>query len=339
MRQTSVCRLLLLCVLLYVDNAGSSSHHVQRRANLPTKNHSAIMVPQLTVSPSWYLSVGDTVEINCTMFADMGNYSDKINLQLVWTKMNLTTEVLVSRRASKGISYVLGPVTHEHQGVYSCGGDGSLPDIFVFEWHKRIWVADTPPLRASIDVSSHNRNQFLNGETFTLSCQLPDNNAQWKMRRFDDKEGTITDCPSPVFSDHRLSCTFNPQYPSNAPYWCESPAGERSNALNVTNSSGTNVVLESPTLPVLEGDDVTLRCLHRKSTTGEITSFNRALFYKNHFLKYEVDGTVTLKAVTKADEGFYKCRHLNDGYSNVSWISVIARSSEDQKNQPDVKTS
>lgn len=40
---------------------------------------------------------------------------------------------------------------------------------------------DSP--RASIDVISHNRTQFLHNEKFTVSCQLPDDNTQWKMMR------------------------------------------------------------------------------------------------------------------------------------------------------------
>lgn len=51
------------------------------------------------------------------------------------------SKVLVSHRANKRISYVLGPVTHEHPGVYTCGIDGSSPDVYVHNWHSLIWVA------------------------------------------------------------------------------------------------------------------------------------------------------------------------------------------------------
>jgi len=41
---------------------------------------------------------------------------------------------------------------------------------------------DAPP-KASMEVMSHNRIQFFSKEAFTLGCQLPDDNAQWKMMR------------------------------------------------------------------------------------------------------------------------------------------------------------
>lgn len=44
--------------------------------------------------------------------------------------------------------------------------------------------------------------------------------------------------------------------------------------------TATPVVLEAPTLPVLEGEDVTFRCLYRNQTTKEITSNFDASFYK-----------------------------------------------------------
>lgn len=42
---------------------------------------------------------------------------------------------------------------------------------------------DTSSPRASMEVTSHNRRQFFNGENFTVSCQLPNDNSQWKMMR------------------------------------------------------------------------------------------------------------------------------------------------------------
>ncbi len=53
----------------------------------------------------------------------------------------LLSQVLVSQQRFTGISYVLGPVSHEHQGVYTCDDDGSLPDVCVRDWQDIIWVA------------------------------------------------------------------------------------------------------------------------------------------------------------------------------------------------------
>ena len=41
----------------------------------------------MVIYPTWYVSVGDTVQFNCTAHNDKGNYSDTMDMQLVWTKM------------------------------------------------------------------------------------------------------------------------------------------------------------------------------------------------------------------------------------------------------------
>ncbi|XP_059210946.1 uncharacterized protein LOC131989665 [Centropristis striata] len=342
MTLASVCGLLLLCVHFYFVDAdnifdGSSSHFVQRRDTNTKRNYTDGIGTVFTVSPTWYLSVGDTVVINCTTHNEIGNYSDKMDLQLTWTKMSpgeRTKKVLVSQRAFKKISYVLGPVTHEHQGVYTCNGDGSFPNVYVHDWHQMIWVADASP-RASIDVISHNRSQFFYNETFTVSCQLPDDNTQWKMMRHINWLGDLTECPNQVSSGRRLSCTVRSGHPwSDQLFWCENPAGERSNVLNVTTTLA-KAALEIPPLPVLEGEDVTLRCLLRDRTTKEISSNHRALFYKNGRVNWhEQKDLQTLTAVTKADEGLYKCRH-KEGESRDSWLTVKARPEADQDEKSD----
>ncbi|MED6253504.1 hypothetical protein ATANTOWER_031816 [Ataeniobius toweri] len=42
-------------------------------------------------------------------------------------------------------------------------------------------------------------------------------------------------------------------------YWCESREGAASSSIQL-NVSGGSVILQSPVLPVMEGDDVTLSC-------------------------------------------------------------------------------
>ncbi|XP_041635884.1 uncharacterized protein LOC121504870 [Cheilinus undulatus] len=348
MRRASLHGLLLLCAYFYFVNAGnvtkrSSSHNLQLGKSSHEDKVVEMVAMRMTVSPTWYLSEGDTAEITCTTIDDKGNHSHRIDLQLVWTKIgpgNKTTTVLVKQKASTGISYILGPVTHEHQGVYTCDDDGSVPDVFVNDWHRIIWVADSSP-RASIDIISHNRSQLFVDEQFTLSCQLPDRNTQWKMMRFNQWWGTTTECPDQVSSDGHLSCTTTSEYPwSDILFWCESPTGERSIALNMTTIVGLNITLESPSLPVSEGADVTLHCLHRNQTTKKFTSNFRAVFYKNkRRIRTQTEGSLTLKSVTKADEGMYGCRHPEEGPSYYSWISVKAQPDKDQKKKRDTHKS
>ncbi|KAM8747356.1 uncharacterized protein AB9X84_015402 isoform 1-T1 [Acanthopagrus schlegelii] len=339
MKQVSVFGLLLLFVFCHFVSAGSSSRNVQRRE---TKKYAGVLPTRMVISPTWYVSVGETVQFNCTSYNDKGNYSDTMDMQLVWTKMGpgeKTKKVLLSQRASLGFSYELGPVTHEHQGVYTCHVQNSRPDIFIRDWHYIIWVADVSPPEALIDGISHNRSQFAHSEVFTMSCQLPDNSTQWKMLRFNEWDGTIAECPNQVSSDRRLSCTARSEHPwSDVLYWCESSTGARSNALNIT-TTVVNNVLESPSLPVLEGEDAMLRCLHVNKTTKEVTSNLRATFYKNNrVFKWGTEGNWTLKAVTKADEGLYKCVIHGLGDTHDSWLTVKARDKDDQKKR-DLETS
>ncbi|KAL3051008.1 hypothetical protein OYC64_001308 [Pagothenia borchgrevinki] len=335
---------VLLCVLFSFVSAkstldGSSSHHVQRRDTKPKSLYAGFLLTKLQVFPTWFVSAGDNVTINCIALNDKMKYGDKV-LRLTWTNMRLgnrTKKVLVSQPASAGIAYELNPVTHEHQGVYTCDDNGSLPEVVVHDWHSMLWVEDAPP-KASMEVMSHNRIQFFSNEAFTLGCQLPNDNAQWKMMRFSDWRGTVTECPGQVSSDHRLSSTITPVYlDSYILYWCENPAGDRSNSLNVSIASVATVVLESPPLPVMEGEDVMLRCFLRDKKTKEIRFNLHTSYDKNNRLidnrlgrgPFEQEGNFTLKAVTKADEGVYNCEMPGGGNSHASWLSVKARPVEE----------
>ncbi|XP_071234994.1 low affinity immunoglobulin gamma Fc region receptor III-A-like [Salvelinus alpinus] len=101
-------------------------------------------------------------------------------------------------------------------------------------------------------------------------------------------------------------------------YWCESGSGEHSNAVNITVPAGA-VILESPALPVTEGDSVTLRCRYQ-GTPSNLT----ADFYKDgSLIRTETTGEMTIPAVSKSDEGLYKCTN-SEGESPESWMTVTA---------------
>lgn len=126
-------------------------------------------------------------------------------------------------------------------------------------------------------------------------------------------------------------------------YWCESVAGERSDAVNITVTSefkveyccsifsffggtkpsllsGLSVILESPAVPVTEGDDVTLRCL---TDTPPSSSGFTTDFYKDSLPFWSSSmANVTLRRVSKANEGLYKCNISGKGESPASWLTV-----------------
>lgn len=79
------------------------------------------------------------------------------------------------------------------------------------------------------------------------------------------------------------------------------------------------MILESPALPVMEGDDVTLRCRNRNKTTSNL----KAAFYKDGLLiKNTTTGEMIIHSITKSDEGLYRCNIFEAGKSADSWLAV-----------------
>ncbi|XP_076737131.1 uncharacterized protein LOC143415664 [Maylandia zebra] len=82
--------------------------------------------------------------------------------------------------------------------------------------------------------------------------------------------------------------------------------------------TGGSVILQSPVLPVMEGDDVTLLC-KTKTTPSNLT----AAFYKDgSLIRKQPTGHMTIQHVSRSDEGLYKCDISGHGESPSSWITV-----------------
>ena len=83
------------------------------------------------------------------------------------------------------------------------------------------------------------------------------------------------------------------------------------------------MILESPAVPVKEGDAVTLRCRNRKTSSNL-----KADFYKNgHLIRSTSSGQLTIHRVSKSDEGLYKCRISGTGESPERQLSVKGETS------------
>ncbi|KAM4536259.1 low affinity immunoglobulin gamma Fc region receptor III-A-like [Odontesthes bonariensis] len=161
-----------------------------------------------------------------------------------------------------------------------------------------------------------NRSQFFQYESVTLSCAQQGNWSEWRVKRNTSKQ-LNEDCPS-LTGRNESNCFINHLYDSDSGvYWCESAAGRCSNSVNITVTVG-ELVLESPVLPVNEGEAVTLHCRNRTTL-----SFNLTHFYKNgSVIGSSPTGTLTIKRVSKSDEGLYKCHIPGAGESPVSWLAV-----------------
>ena len=83
--------------------------------------------------------------------------------------------------------------------------------------------------------------------------------------------------------------------------------------------SGGEVILESPVLPVKEGDDVTLSCRSKKT----VSSNHTADFYKDGLLiRSSSTGNMTIHSVSRSDEGLYRCNISGAGASIESRLTV-----------------
>ncbi|XP_077942707.1 uncharacterized protein LOC144386279 isoform X5 [Gasterosteus aculeatus] len=109
---------------------------------------------------------------------------------------------------------------------------------------------------------------------------------------------------------------------SSGVYWCESVT-QFSNAANITIHRG-DVILVSPVHPVTEGHSVTLGCKLRT----ENLLYNVDFYKNDKLIPNPVRGELLISAVTKSDEGFYKCRGrkspqgLETLTSAETWLSV-----------------
>uniref|UniRef100_A0AAZ1X2T6 Ig-like domain-containing protein n=1 Tax=Oreochromis aureus TaxID=47969 RepID=A0AAZ1X2T6_OREAU len=175
----------------------------------------------------------------------------------------------------------------------------------------------TNQARLTVSPSS---SQIFQGDFVSLSCEEDDSSAGWTLRR-NTTEEQRTQCGDgwgkPAGSTNS-SCNISYIVTlDSGVYWCESTEGPISNMVNLTVTGGS-VILQSPVLPVMEGDDVTLLC-KTKTTPSNLP----AAFYKDgSLIRKQPTGHMTIQHVSRSDEGLYKCDISGHGESPSSWITV-----------------
>ncbi|XP_063324920.1 Fc receptor-like protein 5 [Pelmatolapia mariae] len=169
--------------------------------------------------------------------------------------------------------------------------------------------------RLTVSPSS---SQFFKGDFVSLSCEEDDSSAGWTLRRNTSRQQR-TQCGRDGWGEPAgSSCDISHIYKwETGVYWCESREGPISNMVNLTVTGGS-VILQSPVLPVMEGDDVTLLC-KTKTTPSNLP----AAFYKDgSLIRKQPTGHMTIQHVSRSDEGLYKCDISGHGESPSSWITV-----------------
>ncbi|XP_062418692.1 uncharacterized protein LOC134129776 [Pungitius pungitius] len=294
----AVLGLFLLNILLYCGHA------------------QGVPQPVLTVSPSWP-SPGDSVTLTCSVEPPSAGW------RFFWYKAvpDLSTTIFYTLKLLPGSttgteqgSYILHEQTHT-AGYVCRAGRGDPVSYTENSYVKFVWSGGVNPA-ASLTVSPH-RLQHFSTESLSLSCE--GTSTEWRVMKADE-DGFTSSC-SFWGKMTGSTCNINTRASSGV-YWCESET-QFSNAANITIHSG-DVILVSPVRPVTEGHSVTLGCkLRTENLLYDVD------FYKNDKLvPNAVRGELLISAVTKSDEGFYKCRGrksprgLETLTSAESWLSV-----------------
>ncbi|XP_038581899.1 uncharacterized protein LOC119908253 [Micropterus salmoides] len=272
--------------------------------------------PVLTVSPSW-LSPGASVTLSCRVKDPSAGW------RFFWFKAvpklsaNYYDQELLpgSSNGTEQDSYIVHGQTHT--AGYKCRAGRGDPVYYTsYSIAKFVWSGDFHPA-ASLTVSP-DRVQHFTEESVSLSCE--GNSTKWRVRRF-SKSGHLPHCSS-WGTMTGSTCNTNKSQYIDGVVWCESETGQFSNAVNIT-GQGSDLILVSPVHPVAEGESVTLSC---KLKTENVLS--NVDFYKNgKLIQNKTRKELTLPAVSKSDEGFYKCEgRESQGQlsrsSPESWMSV-----------------
>ncbi|XP_033970135.1 low affinity immunoglobulin gamma Fc region receptor III-like isoform X2 [Trematomus bernacchii] len=164
------------------------------------------------------------------------------------------------------------------------------------------------------------RLQVFEYEPFSLRCVGFDGLTDVNILRW-SKAGKETCDGSKWGSLNENKCNIKSPYKEESgDYWCEA-GGKKSNSVNVIITGGS-VILESPVLPVMEGESVTLSC-RNKTTTSSILS---ADFYKDgRLIRSSPSENMNIRRVSKSDEGLYKCSISDGGESPESRLTVRAK--------------
>ncbi|CAI5669097.1 unnamed protein product [Oreochromis niloticus] len=277
--------------------------------------------PVLTVSPSW-LSPGASVTLNCQVEHPSAGWS------FYWYKAvpdlsekSSSYELLPDGSGTAQDSYIIHGQTHT--AGYVCRAGRGDPEYHTdHSQPKFVWSADVHSA-ASLTVSP-DRVQHFTSDSVSLTCE--GNFTEWRVRKFSE-DGRLSDCRRMTGS----TCNINTSKSDTGVYWCESGSGEFSSAVNITvQNDGNGPILVSPVHPVTEGASVSLSCSLR---TQKILS-NVFFYHNDKLIQNDTRGELKISAVSKSDEGFYKCQY-SGRESAQSWMSVkVTVSGADSSSSP-----
>ncbi|XP_048041331.1 Fc receptor-like protein 5 [Megalobrama amblycephala] len=283
---------------------GLINTQISQRSDAVTLTVSGEFVQAVRVSPQPWLTEGESVTLICEVSGSSTGWT------FSWFRDH---DLLSDSSRGAGGSYTLSPAALQHTGVYTCRAERGRPAYYTHNSSTQpLWVTG---VSASVSlVINPSRSQHFSSRSLTLSCEDQSNSAGWTVRRYTDKD-TKT-CSTQTGSACKIESLSTSD---TGVYWCQSESGEKHHPRNITVHDG-EVILVSSVDPVIEGETLTLHCLHR-STNSSILS---ADFYKDGSLvQNQTTREMSITTVSKSHEGFYYCK-TERGQSLHSWISVRA---------------
>ncbi|XP_062849676.1 Fc receptor-like protein 5 [Trichomycterus rosablanca] len=275
--------------------------------------------PVLNVSVQNWLTEGDSVTLSCEVRGSTTGWIFSWYKVIQYRGGFIRREDLVllsdSSRGAGG-SYTLSPAVLNHTGVYVCRAERGEPAYHTqYSQPQPLWITGES---GSVSlIISPNRTQHFTAESLSLSCKGQRDSTGWRVRRYRESK-EVSDCLSGVGSAPGSTCSISFLYMSNTGvYWCQSESGGSSNPVNITVHYG-DVILDSPVHPVIEGHSLTLHCLYGATRPVNL----QADFYKDDLVLKNQTEKMIIHSVSKSDEGFYHCKHPEEGESPKSWISV-----------------
>ncbi|XP_073692833.1 basement membrane-specific heparan sulfate proteoglycan core protein-like [Garra rufa] len=280
---------------------GQMGRQSSQRSDAVTLTVSAEAQAAVRVSPQPWLTEGDSVTLICEVTGSSTGWT------FSWFRDD---DHLSDSSRGAGGSYTLSPAALQHTGVYTCRAERGPPAYYTkYSNTQPLWI--TGKLSQVPLVVSPNRSQHFSSESLSLSCE-DQSNSGWTVRRYTDRN--TEDCSKQTGSTCRIVSLSTSD---TGVYWCQSESGDKRHPLNITVHDG-DVILVSSVDPVIEGDTLTLHCLHRSTNS----SILRADFYKDGSLvQNQTTGEMSITTVSKSHEGFYYCK-TERGQSLHSWISV-----------------
>ncbi|MBN3298240.1 CEAM5 protein, partial [Amia calva] len=283
------------------EAAGKGIYSTSNEVEITVTEHPK---PAVTQEPVWErLYFGEPVILRCGLSVDFPR------LEYLWFKDSLGSPVTnTSDHTIHRNTLRISSVLRSDRGQYRCLVQRGQPPQSTHPSDPVLLnVSDEPP-RVWLSLSPEWTVLFPK-ESVTLRCGLTGDSSAGQYNWYRAAEGKATE-PVQCQKTNGDNClvTFKDKS-HNGLYWCEAQTeGERSASVHIR-VVDHKVILQTPPLPLTEGDNVTLVC-RDKSTFRNDSAYT--FFKDNKTLSDTTQNILRISPVRKDAEGIYRCQHSLD---------------------------